>query len=144
MAQGITELKEFLEGLLNPSVFTVDSLEGVLVILIVIFLVYRLTRHLGDFVGWLIGALFMIQLCYLLGMTAVNDYIPFANFFKYDVITAVAQVFEGTFVCDALLYVSAFMRYIAKVVAGAFEWLWPVVTGMIREVFKYAPWWPEE
>ncbi len=140
MAQGIIEIKEFLQSLLNPSVLTFDSAEGVVVIVLCVIIVYRITKNLGDFIGWLIGALFMIQLCYVLGLTVLDDYIPFSAIFKYDLLTAVAQLFNGTFIADIFLYMSAFINYVAKIVTEFFVTVCPFLKNVFGDVFKSLPW----
>lgn len=140
MPQGITEIKEILGNTLNPSAFTLDSAEGVVVTVLAIVIVYKITKNLGDFVGWLIGALFLIQLGHVLGFTALNNYIPFSAIFKFDVVTAMAQLFAGTPVCDALLYVSAFFNFLAKVVTETFEAVYPPLSRILDAVFESMPW----
>ncbi len=140
MPQGIVEIKDMLAGLLNPSAFTLDSAEGVVVTVLAVVIVYRVTKNLGDFVGWLIGALFLIQLGYVLGFTVLNNYIPFSSIFKFDVITAMAQLFAGTPICDALLYVSAFINFLGKVVTEAFEAAYPPLSRILDAAFESMPW----
>lgn len=140
MPQGIVEIKDMLEGMLNPSVFTLDSVEGVVVTALGIWAVYRITKNLGDFVGWAIGALFLIQLGYVLGFTVLDNYIPFSSIFKFDIITAMAQLFAGTPIADGLLYVSAFINFIAKVVTEAIIRVAPSVSNVLDAVFESMPW----
>ena len=56
MPQGITEIKEWLAANLNPSIFTLDSMEGVVVTVLAVVIIYRVTKNLAGFVGWCIGA----------------------------------------------------------------------------------------
>lgn len=140
MPQGIVEIKNMLADTLNPSVFSWDSAEGVVVTILCVVIVYRITKNLGSFVGWLLGALFLIQLGYVLGFTTLNNYIPFSEIFKFDVITAMAQLFAGTPVCDALLYVSAFINFIGKVVTETFEAAYPPLSRILEKVFESMPW----
>lgn len=140
MPQGIVEIKDMLAGMLNPSAFTLDSAEGVVVTVLAVVIVYRITKNLGSFIGWCVGALFLIQLGYVLGFTVLDNYIPFSSIFKFDVITATAQLFAGTPVCDGLLYVSAFINFIAKVVTEAFVNLYPPLSRILDTVFESMPW----
>ena len=140
MAPGLQEIKDGLMNLLNPSVLTFDSAEGVIVVLLCVVIVYKLTKHIGHFVGWCIGALFLVQLFYVLGFTVIDDVIPFSAVFKYDVITAVAQLFRGTFVCDILLYMSSLIHYVAMVLTEVFVKLFPPLSRILGAVFKEMPW----
>ena len=141
MPQGIAEIKDKLAEAVGSGAFSLDSMEGVLVVLICVIFVYRITRDMGDFAGWCIGALFLIQLCYVLGLTVIEDYIPFSAVFKFDVITSVASLFKGTFICDWLLYMAAFVGYIGKVLAGTFEAVFPPLSRIGQAVFKNYPIW---
>jgi hypothetical protein len=116
----VTAIKEELSLLLNPSAFTTDSLEGWLVLLICLVIVYKVTKNAMDFVGWLVGLLFIIQLCYWLGCTGFDEYIHFSAFFKYDILQAVAQIFVGTKICDVLLYIDSFIRFLSNMLYDFF------------------------
>lgn len=140
MPQGIIEIQEILKSWLNPSIFSLDSAEGVLVIGLCVYFLYRLTKNLGDFVGWCIGALFIIELGYLLGFTVLNDYIPFRSIFKFDVLGAPAQLFAGTKIADGILYADAFMHYIAKVLTETFVNVFPSAKNIFDAVFQSMPW----
>lgn len=140
MAEGITAIKNALASTLNPSAFSWDSTEGIVVAILALVIIYRITRNLGDFVGWLIGGLFMIQLGYLMGFTPLNEYIPFSAIFRFDVVTALAQLFTGTPVCDALLYVSAFINFVAKVTSEAAMAAYPPIRNVMNSLFESMPW----
>ena len=111
MLNAILAIKDELLGLLNPSAFTTDSLEGWLVILIVVYIAYRIFREGAKLLNWLIYAILFVQVCYFLGKTSLNSVIPFASYFKYDVLTSVAQCFVGTKLCDIILFLSSSLRY---------------------------------
>ena len=66
----------------------------------------------------------LIQIGYILGTTSLNDVIPFSEIFKYDVISAVANLFPDTMVQEALLKVSAFLRQIFTDFAATVQVLW--------------------
>ena len=140
MPQGIIDIYEWLQSLINPSIFTLDSAEGVVVTVLALMIVYKITRNLGDFVGWLIGMLFMIQLGYVLGFTVLNDYIPFRDIFKLDVLAAPAQLFAGTKVANVILAVDAFMHYLAQVLATAFLKVFPSLRTIAETVFNGLEW----
>ena len=142
MPQGITEIKEWLAANLNPSIFTLDSMEGVVVTVLAVVIIYRVTKNLAGFVGWCIGALVLIQFGHILGFTVLNDLFPFRDIFKYDVIASLAQLFAGTKGADALLYLDAMLQYGAKVVAEFLYGLFPAAGRIVDEFFQAAPWGP--
>jgi hypothetical protein len=123
MLDMMMEIKNDLMGLLNTSAFTSDSIEGVVVLLLSLLLVYSLIIKVGPFTDWLIGFIFMIQIGYWLSFTGLNRMIPLNMIFKYDVLTAVAQCFVGTGFCDMLLYINAFIRMICR-------GLWDAIKGL--------------
>ena len=112
MLDAAVALKEDFESLLNPSAFTLDSVEGWIIILLCLFLIYEISQKAVRFAGWLVGAIMMFQICHWLSYTGLNNIIPFGSFFKYDILTAVAQCFVGTKICDFLLYVNSFIHLI--------------------------------
>ena len=110
----IISMKNDLMGLINPSAFTSDSVEGVIIILLFLFLVYEVSHKAIHFAGWLCGLIFMFQVGHWLSFTGLNRMIPLNTIFKYDVLTAIAQCFVGTKVCDGLLYANAFIRTVCS------------------------------
>ena len=81
-------------------------------------------RHAFKAVAWCFFLIVLIQIGYILGTTSLNDVIPFSEIFKYDVISAVANLFPDTFVQTALLKVSAFLTQIFTDFSGAVQHLW--------------------
>lgn len=142
MPNGIIEIKEWLAGNLNPSIFTLDSMEGVIVTALAIIVVYRVTKNLAGFVGWCIGALILIQFGHVLGFTVLNNYFPFRDIFKFDVVASMAQLFSGTFVADWLLYFDAMLQYGAKVVSEVLVQVFPSMGRLWDKFFEAAPWGP--
>ena len=78
----LTGLKDEVMALLNSSAFSTDSIEGWIVILLCVIIVYKVTKEAYDFIGWCVGALFIIQLGYWLSLTGLNDLIPLSSIFK--------------------------------------------------------------
>lgn len=77
-----------------------DSIEGLLVVCLAVFLIFLLVRKAFHIAIWCAGLLVLIQIGYLLGQTSLNNVIPFATVFQYDVFTAVAHLFVGTAIGD--------------------------------------------
>lgn len=101
-----------------------DSVQGIIIILLLIWLVTAVIRHAFKAVAWCFFLIVLIQIGYILGTTNLNDVIPFSEIFKYDVISAVANLFPDTFVQTALLKVSAFLRQIFTDFAATVQVLW--------------------
>ena len=101
-----------------------DSVQGIIIILLLIWLVTAVIRHAFKAVAWCFFLIVLIQIGYILGTTNLNDVIPFSEIFKYDVISAVANLFPDTFVHTALLKVSAFLRQIFTDFAATVQVLW--------------------
>lgn len=132
----IMQLKDELLTYLNPSAFTTDSVEGWIVLFLCLVIVYKITKNAGDFIGWCIGLLFIIQLGYWLSLTNLNNFIPLSSIFKYNILVAVAQCFVGTKLCDFLLYCDAFIQYIGMIVWNAIEYVFPSIKSIIDSVLR--------
>lgn len=114
MLEMIVSIKDDLMSMLNISAFSADSIEGWIIIVLCLFLVYEISQKAIKFVGWLVGLIFLFQVGHWLSLTTVNDYFPFFSIvFKYDVLTAVAQCFVGTKMCEILLYVNSFIKMVS-------------------------------
>lgn len=112
MGETISALKNELESLLNSSAFSTDSIEGWIIILLVGFIIWNIYRKALKFVGWSISVIFLFQVFHWLSMTGLNDIIPLSKVFKYDVLTSIAQCFQGTVICDVILWINATIRTI--------------------------------
>lgn len=106
------------EILLNSNRWSIDSIEGVIIILIILFLVYSISKKLIDFIWWCIGLLLFIQIGYILSLTSLNNTIPLSTIFRYDILSAIAQVFVGTKFSDILLWIS---KHLNTTITGAWD-----------------------
>lgn len=114
MGEAISALKNELDALLNSSAFSTDSIEGWIIILLVGFIAWNIYRKALKFVGWSISVIFLFQVFYWLSLTGLNDVIPLSTIFKYDVLTSIAQCFQGTVICDVILWINAAIRTICN------------------------------
>lgn len=125
MGDMISAIRDELSALLNSVPMSTDSMEGWLVILCAGFMAYNIGKKAIEFVSWSVSAIFLVQVCYWLSFTGLNDVIPFSNLFKYDVLTSIAQCCVGTKLCDGILYVNAAIQAICiqtyNIVAGIFD-----------------------
>jgi hypothetical protein len=102
--------KHQFENLLNPSALTLDSIEGIITLLLILFLVKSIFEKSIKLISWCIAGILLIQIGYWLSFTGINDYIPLSSVFKYDILSSIAQLFVGTKVCDVILYINAFLK----------------------------------
>lgn len=97
---------------LNDHPFTTDSIEGWILLLLILFLAWNLCRRAFEFAGWACAAIFMVQVLYFLGQTGFGDIIPIGEVFRYDILSAIAQTCVGTPLCDFLLKANGCIRHI--------------------------------
>lgn len=109
MGDAIRNLKDNIETTLNSSAFTTDSVEGWILIVIMIILVHSVWKKASKAIIWCFLGILLFQIMYILGNTGFNDLIPFNRVFKYDALTAVAQCFRGTPICSILLWFDSFL-----------------------------------
>lgn len=108
----VSEIAASFRQLLNDHPISTDSIEGWVLIFLILFIIWNLCRKTLKFAGWSCAVIFLIQICYFLGQTDFNNLIPIGNWFQYDVLTAIAQTCVGTPVCDWLLKINASIQYI--------------------------------
>lgn len=105
-------MKQQLEALLNSEMFSTDSIEGWICILLLGFIVWNLGRKAMKFVGWSVSVIFLFQVMHWLSLTSLNDIVPLSTYFKYDVMTSIAQCFVGTRACDLILTANGWIKAI--------------------------------
>lgn len=108
----ITDIKDQLINILNPNAWDLDSTEGIITLVLTVFLIYTIKEKAWKFVTWCVGGLLLVQIFYLLGTTPIDNYIPFSAIFKYDILTSLAQLCVGTKLSDGLLWIAAWLRYV--------------------------------
>lgn len=99
------------QEIMNPTVWSTASIEGIIILVLIVFAIYKLFHRAYKFAWWCIGAIFMIQILYLLGLSSVNDVIPLHSIFKYDIGTSIAQLFVGTKIAPWILYINEMLKY---------------------------------
>ncbi len=100
-----------LQDELNPSVFTWNSVEGVLLILFLAGLGLCFANKLRKFLMTGFMLVVFIELCHIFAMSSVGSNIPvLQTIFAYDVIQSLAQLCVGTPLCTFFLYLQAFLN----------------------------------
>lgn len=116
----VESVKQGLEQTLNQSVFSGDSVYGILIVILIVFLLIRSIHKMTNFVLSLCGFLLLLQVMHWVSMnTLVGTWAPvLQSVFKYDVFTALAQLFVGTPMADGLLWLQAWLNTVLAAVAG--------------------------
>lgn len=115
----VEAIKMQLEALMNSNIFTTDSIEGWICILLLLFVAWNIYKKALKFASFSLGVIFIMQVCYWLSFTGLNDIIPLSTYFKYDVLQSMAQCFGvGTRACDILLYIDAYIRSLCDLEYG--------------------------
>ena len=70
--------------------------EGLLVILLVIFLTVAILKKATKFILFCVSLLCLLQVGFMLSKTSLNDKIPLDRYFKYDILGSITQIWEDT------------------------------------------------
>ena len=132
MGELIDETKGLLESTLNSHNISMDSIEGIIIIFALAFIAWGIYKQAMKWVKWSLAVILFCEFMYWLGQTSFNNLIPVGEVFRYDILTAIAQVFVGTKVCEALLWIDAFIRSVCITVWGFIE----PYAGKIAEGFE--------
>lgn len=111
-----------LQDDLNPSIFTWNSIEGLLVILFIVGLVLYFGKKVKNII--VSGFMFMVflEMMHILAMSSVGDrFTILQTLFAYDTIQSLAQLCVGTPICRLLLYLQAFLN---NTFGQAIEFMW--------------------
>ena len=115
----VENLANTLKSTLNPSAWTTDSLYGIIILVLIVWFVIRLIRGVTRSIGSILGLIFILEVGHILAFnsTVGMEYPVLKEIFKYDVLTAIAQLFVGTKVCDFLLSAQAWLIQVVDKVA---------------------------
>lgn len=112
---------EVLREGLNPKILSVDSIQGLVFLLLLAYIIYLCVRRAFHFARWCVGLIFIFQLGHILAGTELSTYLPFLPvLFRYDVLTSLAQLCVGTWLSDGLLWINA---YLTNTFTTAFEYV---------------------
>lgn len=112
----VGDVKAALEATLSSEVLTPDSLYGLVIIAVIAWLVVRGVKHVTNSLGSIIGFILFLEIGHVCAFnTTIGASAPvLQTIFKYDVLTALAQLCVGTPVATFLLYVQAWMNAIMQ------------------------------
>ena len=108
------------EADLESNVFSVHSIEGILLIIAIFFIIKYATKKAVDIAIKLSGIILLFQILYLIGCSPIDEYLKLSTIFKYDVFSTIARVFPGTFLCKIL---TTFGYYLSQFTADIINWI---------------------
>lgn len=120
MMELVSDIADKLSKTLDDTVTSVNSIEGVIVLLLIAFIIYSVVEKSFQFLKFSVGVLLIIEIGYVLSITGFNGLLPFNRVFKYDVLTSLAQLCVGTKVSNVLLTIDAWF-------IAFFQQLWVIV-----------------
>lgn len=120
-----------LKSWLNPTAFSWSSIEGIIVLILMFLLIRGFFLHPFKYALRIIIILLLVHIGFVLGFTPLNDIIPFRTIFKYDVLSAPAQLFVGTPIADWILKLDAFVKCGAAWLASAIGSISPAVSNIL-------------
>lgn len=98
------DLSEYAE-ILNPTTWQTANLESFIVMFLILAICYKTFHKAYKFAGWCLGLLLVVQIGYILGLSNLNNMIPFNAVFKYDVGVSFANFFAGTKIAEWILWI---------------------------------------
>lgn len=82
---------------------SLQGFEGLLVILLVVFIVYSVSKKMLRFASFALGVLMVMQLGYMFSLTDINNYIPLSSVFKYDIVSSAVHFLGNNVVTNKLV-----------------------------------------
>jgi uncharacterized protein YhhL (DUF1145 family) len=116
----VENLANTLKTTLNSSALTTDSLYGIIILVLIVWIVIKFAKNVTRSIGSIIGLILVLEVGHILAFqsTVGNDYPILKEIFKYDVLTAIAQLFVGTKFGDFLLSAQAWLIQVMNKVAS--------------------------
>lgn len=114
--EAVNEIKDALEATLNSQSLSGDSIYGIVIIAVICLLVYKGIKSVTNSLGSIIGFILLLEVGHVCAFsTTLGAQAPILQaIFKYDVLTALAQLCVGTPVSQFLLYVQAWMNAVMQ------------------------------
>ena len=119
---------------LSSQWFSLDSIEGILIVIFMIFLVARSGKRFADMIFGFLGIIFVVEILFILGQTGLNNYIPIGRFIKFDAFAALAQLIPNTKVASLLMTVSQFLTSIANELINFLIYSWESLLGNLGNI----------
>lgn len=112
---------------LNSSIFSLNSIEGILLVVGIFFIIFFTikysTKKIVNLIFRLLGVLLIFQILYIIGTTSIDQYVHLSYIFKYDIFSAIAQFFPGTWLAKALTTAG---HWLSQGMADIVNWIWSI------------------
>ena len=141
-APNFTDISTLL-GELNKKILTWDSLQGIIILGLCAFLIFKLSNEIRKMIIWLIFFVLFMEIGHACANTVLGEHLPFLKqIFKFQFIQAIAQLFRGTVICDGLLYFQKFLNetigqlcqvvwvWVTEILPKLCKWLWGIITNL--------------
>lgn len=100
-----------LQGELNPEIFTWDSMQGVLVLLVLIGIGVCFAKKITRFFFYGFMYVIFMEIMHVFALSEIGSQFPvLQTIFRYNVLQSLAQLCVGTPVSDILLYIQVFIN----------------------------------
>jgi hypothetical protein len=116
----VGNLANTLKETLNSSALTTDSLYGIIILVLIAWIIIKFAKNVTRSIGSIIGLILVLEIGHILAFqsTVGTEYPILKEIFKYDVLTAIAQLFVGTKFGDFLLSAQAWLIQVIDKVAA--------------------------
>lgn len=137
--ESLLNSKEQLLNTLTDSPFTWNSVYGVLVILFLVGLVFMAVKKVGHAVLWGFSVMLFVQIMHIIAFSpevtaVVPEVIPILQtIFKYEPITALAQLCVGTKLSEWLVMLQVFLN---RTIGEAVEVVLIYGTMVVQHIIK--------
>lgn len=100
-----------LQGELNPEIFTWDSMQGVIVLLVLIGIGVCFAKKITRFFFYGFMYVIFMEIMHVFALSEIGSQFPvLQTIFRYNVLQSLAQLCVGTPVSDILLYIQVFIN----------------------------------
>lgn len=100
-----------LQGELNPDIFTWNSMQGVLVLLVLIGIGVCFAKKITRFFFYGFMYVIFMEIMHVFALSEIGSQFPvLQTIFRYNVLQSLAQLCVGTPVSDILLYIQVFIN----------------------------------
>lgn len=107
---------------LNSSAFTLESLQGIFILIAGFFIIKYSAERVVDVIFRLAGFIIIWQILYVVGCSSLDTYTHFSMIFHYDVFSSLAQLVPGTFIAKALTWMGYYLScFIADIINWVFS-----------------------
>ena len=105
---------------LNPSAFSINSVQGILFLILAFFVIKWSSQKFVDIAFKLVGIILLLEILYILGQSPIDKYIGISELIKYDVFGSIAQLMPGTKLAEWLL---TFGNILSNFLLNLFNWV---------------------